>query len=362
MEKDLKALAKDLGAFLREPGSTVACSFLNGRGQETYSFESGQHAGANAKPLTLLDHVGGNPVLACVGRVAFSPQNYRTLVKWIKVANGYFEDLAVPQMSPQDKANYELFVKIGHPILKRVDEVTATMLLPALADGQVGLVLDGKLRSNQWHKAMPKSRKLLPLPELAFVFGVSDTDLLQKAFAEYRAISNELFAKIREANPGFPAFTIPVPHRSPVKNGSIYFYPVPKESRLDPQIVPNAGLTSDVATLSLSPTHSTRLVAKNTLRVNGGPLSDTKRNMSAAVYFDGAAFVDLLSPWVEFGAQMAMNTSPNGQQGAAGPWGDISQQIQTVMEVLKVIRGYTSCTYIEDGKLVVHSEWVIKDL
>ena len=72
------------------------------------------------------------------------------------------------------------------PLFKRLDQVTGTMLLPALADGQVGFVIDAKWTSKQWIKAIPPTEKALPLPEFGIVLGVSNAEQLRKAMTDYR--------------------------------------------------------------------------------------------------------------------------------------------------------------------------------
>src|SRR5262249_17045607 len=42
LRKDMEGLAKDLKKFVPEPGATVALSFLNGRGIESYSYHGGK--------------------------------------------------------------------------------------------------------------------------------------------------------------------------------------------------------------------------------------------------------------------------------------------------------------------------------
>ena len=145
------------------------------------------------------------------------------LVKWLKVGNGYLEEFVVPNLKGEEKEKFEKFSKAMQPLLKRLDEATGKMLLPALADGQVAFVLDAKLTSKQWIQQMPKSDKPLPMLEPAVVAGVSDAALLEKAIGEYRAIVNEFIAKLRELEPkaDIPDFKIPEPDIRKVAAGKI---------------------------------------------------------------------------------------------------------------------------------------------
>src|SRR5262249_34893665 len=144
-------------------------------GHESYAYDWSEHKAVDSsQPLTVLNHVGGSPLLAFVGRTKYQPQNYQMLVKWVKLINQRFEEMALPRLDEGTRAQYEEFAKILHPVLKRIDKATSELLLPALADGQMGLVLDAQMTSKQWHQMMPASDKPLPILEPAIIVGVSD--------------------------------------------------------------------------------------------------------------------------------------------------------------------------------------------
>ncbi|MFL5244431.1 MAG: hypothetical protein ACJ8FY_20210 [Gemmataceae bacterium] len=362
IKADLQDLAKDIKSLMGEPGASMSFSFLSNRGIEGYSYQGGDHKDVEAsKPLTLFDHLGGSPILAVVGRNKYQPENYQMFVKWCKKAHGYVDELVVPKLDPQQKDIYDKVTKLVNPLLGRLDQATGKMLIPALADNQGALVIDGKISSKQWHKELPATEKPMPVPELAIVMSVTDAELLKKAAAEYRAVFNEFFAGLRDIVPdkeSFPEIKIPEPQVEKAKSGTLYFIPLPNELGVDKQIVPTAGLSEKVCALALTKAHAERLLAATPLKVEGGPLADTKRSLAKAVYFSWPAMMDLAEPWVEFGihasgvARMAPNLNPD----------DVVKQVKIGFEVLKVFRVYTSCSYLEDGALVTHSETVIKDL
>lgn len=372
VNKDLDALAADIKKFIGEPGASVGFSFLTDRGSESYSYNYAETTGADgSKPLTLLNHVGGDPICALVGRSKYSPEIYQMLVKWIKTFHSYFEELALPHLNEQDKEKYETFTKIFFPLLKRLDQATGKLLLPALADGQSGVVLDGKIASKKWVKMMPPSEQPMPMLELAIVAGVSDADKLKKAFGEYRSIINDAIAKAREFSPMVPAIEVPEPDTKPLKNGTLYFYPLPEFLGIDAQLLPNGGLSDKVAVLSTSPKQTERVLAKNPLKTNGGPLANLDRPLVAATYLNFPALVDTLSPWLDFGMNFALASrraaAGGGDEGKDDPAAKqqlemISKTVKDVLEIAKCLRRSTSVTYIEDGVLVTHSETVYKDL
>jgi hypothetical protein len=364
LTKDLGDLATDFKSFIHEQGAALSFSFLNGHGQESFSYDWSAHSSVDgSKPLTLLHHLGGSPLLGGVARSKYQPENYQMLVKWIKHLNGYVEDFVVPQLNEAQKGQYEQVMKIFQPLLERLDKATGTMLLPALKDGQTAFVLDAKLESKQWHQQMPASDKPLPLPEPALVLGVSDAELLKKALSEYRAILNEAISKLRDLQPAIPEFQIPEPETKSVPGGTIYYYPIPEALGLDKQISPNAGLSDHVAVLSISQAHSERLLKNTPLKANG-PLADPNKPLAGAVVFDFAGFIGAVGPWIEYAIESQSGSLQ--EAAAANPAipskDDILKQVRTAIDILKCFRGYSGATYFEDKVLVTHGLAVFEDL
>ncbi len=358
LEKDLADFKKSMSAAQAGVGATLLWSFLTDRGTESYQYEyDSQSTLDGSRPLTLLNHVGGNPILAAVGRVKDDPQGYANFSKGIQALYPQLDEIVRSKLEGDRKEKYEKFMKAALPLIKRLDQATAQLLVPALADGQVGFVLDAKWTSKHWFSQMPATDKAMPMPELALVLGVSDADKLQKALAEYREAMNGLIAALREvaADKDVPEFQIPEPMLAKGPGGSYYSYPLPSEAGLDPQVVPTGGLSAQVAVLALSRAHAERLLASRPFKADGTLLADPKRPLMAAGFFNWPALVDAATPWVEFGVG---KTSPLDGQQLDG----ILAQVRTVLEVLKVYRGSVSITYPEGGAVVTHGESLYRDL
>jgi hypothetical protein len=355
--KDLDALSKELKEGEPKTGASLSFGFLSSRGKEAYAYDWSEHPGRDgSKPLSILNHVGGDPLIVAASRSKQDPQAWPRFVRWAKVAYGYFEDYGVPQMKPEEQKSYQDFMKIALPLLKRCDDVTSKMFLPSLADGQTAFVMDAKLSSKQWHNKMPPSPTPIVAPELALVVGVSDAALLQKAMGEYRTLLNDWIKAVQETSPKkVPLSEIPAPETRKIKGGTMFFYPLPEAWGLDKQLLPNAALAEKMAALALSQEHSERLLTPTPLKVSGGPLADLKRPLAGATYINCAGLVDLVAGWSETAAQFA----PAADQEKVA---EVLAQARTVFEVLKVFRSYSSATYFEGDALVTHSEMVITDL
>jgi hypothetical protein len=363
----LKTLTEVTGAVQAagsEVGAAMSFSFLTDRGFEGYSYDHSKHTGLDgSKPLTLLDHLGGNPLIAVVARGKVSVKDYEEGIKALQKVYEQADEIAQDKLKGEDKERYAKAKKDFLPLLERLNETTAKLFIPALEDGQCALVLDAKWKSKQWAKAMPELETALPGPEIGLVFGVSDAESLRKAMAEYREIINDALVKIRTW-PGADKLPedlqIPEPKSEKAKGGTLYYYPLPKELELDPQVAPMAGLSDKVAVLTASKEHAERLLASKPLKVEGGPLAELDRPMVSAAYCDWAGIVDAVSPWVEYGTKIGLERAPGELPENVRK--DVVKQVRTVLQVLKCFRGVSSATTLEDGVLTTHSESVFHDL
>ena len=230
-------------------------------------------------------------------------------MKWIGVGYRYFEEYALPQMKPQQRAQFEKISAQVKPLVGRVDKATRDLLIPALADGQTGLVLDAQLTSTQFIKALPATEKPMPMLEPAIVMGVSNADMLRKAFTEYYAVADDLVEVLK----GIEGSTIPKdfklqhPRVYNLSVGTAYGYPLPAEWGVDNHIQPNAGLSEKVAVLSLSGKHTLRLLQESNPKIAGLALP-TNRPLAAAGGLDFVALVDAAAPWVEYGIDQGRNS------------------------------------------------------
>ncbi|MBI1916167.1 MAG: hypothetical protein HYS12_15750 [Planctomycetes bacterium] len=355
LHKDLTALAKDIETRVPEPGASLSFAFRTERGAESYTYDWARHPDAPAqKALTLLDHVGGNPLIAALGRSSSSGDNYKLLAKWVRVADGYVDELLLPKLDAGSKQHAEQVLKVLRPLGRRFDEVTTKMLIPSL-DGQAGFVLDAKMTSKQWIPQLPNSARPLALPEPSFLYGVRDADLLAKALGEYRQLLNKALKEIAAGQAA--DLEVPPAKTEKIKGGTLYYYPLPGFLGIDERIAPNAGIGEKVAVFSLAPSTTKRLLAKTPFK-GGGLLAKSDRPMISATYVNVKGLFEAIGPWVEYGLETAFDNGalPKEHQES------VLKQVRTVVEVLSVLRSSTSYTTVEGRATVTHSEMVIRDL
>lgn len=363
---DIEKLGDDLKKYLPKPGSAMSFAFMTPTGFEGYSYNWAENSSLDAsQPLTLTNHVGGNPVLAVVTRGKPDPAAFDLLIKWAQVGYGYFDEFVVPKMNADEREKFNQVAIIANPLLARAEKATRELLLPATEDGQIGFVLDAKASSKQWHKEMPASAHALPMAEVAIVVGVNDMDKFKDAFREYRAIADEAVEQIRKLDPkAIPAeFRLPDPERKTTDTGELFTYHLPREAQLDRQIAPTGGVANNVAVAATSPALAERVLANAPLQSNGLLSSGATDSRGMAVYFNWPALVDAATPWVEF----AIRENAPGAEGANAEKdpdsiAEILSQVRTGLEILKCWRTTESVTTIEDGATVTHTMTVLEDV
>jgi hypothetical protein len=242
---DARQLADEIKADLPKHDAQVGFAYLTPQGIESYQYDWTQNKLIDgSKPLPVLTHLGTNPLLAVAMRAQHRPENYERMVKVMAKGRMYFEKYGVPQLNERDKVTYKTIGDIAYPILERMDKVNREMLLPALADGQMALVIDTNLKAKKWHEQMPATAEETAIPMPALVLGVSDAALMDKALGEYRQIINDLITKVRPLAPGAPDIQIPPAEQKKVADGAtIYYYPLADKIGLNKQLAPNSGLS-----------------------------------------------------------------------------------------------------------------------
>jgi hypothetical protein len=362
IEKDLKKLVTQVTANLPKPGALVGFSFLSDRGQESYSYNYAAlgAAAATPKPLTIVDHLGGSPLIAVAGRENDPTPGYLELVKWLKIIYGHL-DAAGKELAPEQVyTQFQQGMEMVLPYLKKFDEITGGQFFPALGEGETALVLDAKWTSKKWFEGFDQKGKDLPLLEIGIVRTVTDAAKLLKAFQAYRDLANEVMAKANDFGANLPEGGLPKPQSKSVSGGTVYYWPLPPAGQ-DKQVQPNVALSDKLFTFSLSVKHSERLLAPTPLTIDGGPLTEKRPVLSAALV-NYAGFFGAIRPWVEnLALPLALEQMPDNAPPGLGKK-DIPAQVKTVLDVLGCLRTYTSVTYREGDATVTHSELVIRDL
>ncbi|MEA1950752.1 MAG: hypothetical protein U9N87_05175, partial [Planctomycetota bacterium] len=361
IRKDAAALIDDIKPFMPQPGAISGIEFITERGIEDICFNWGKYPQMDAsKPLTILEHVGGMPLLAVAGRAKTSPENYDLIAKWVTIGYGYVEKFALPLMKPEDREKYDKLAKAVAPLVERLDGINREKLVPALADGQSALVVEAKLKTKQIHKALPASKEARPMIEPAIVIGLSDVDSFHEAVNQYWELLGDATATVGENLPDKPQIPLSEPTVQSTDVGTICSIELPEQAGLDKQIGLYLGFNESVAVFATNEAQTKRLLAKTKLGV-GGVLTEPGRARSQAVSFNWPDTLTAAMPWIEFGLKMAAakHMDPDDIETQ---YQIIKPQLGTLVEVLSVVRGITSETCVKDGVMVTHVLTEIRDV
>ncbi|HMO36721.1 MAG TPA: hypothetical protein PKA06_11820, partial [Gemmatales bacterium] len=359
LSRDLKELSQDLLTIMEhEPGASMSFSYLTARGEESLQhLYSVDPAIEFTKPLDLWQHVGGQPLLAWLSRSKYKPESWDILVKWMKKLNGYVREYALPELmgiiGKEGVEKVEELLDKLYPIFQELNVTIKTNLLPALADGQVGVVVDNKLQSTQWHKELPVSTRALPLREPALLVAVSDSGKLKTGIAEVRKLFNDAMKEVRTTfSDDFPEIFWPAPESRTVEDHELFWYAFADEFQLDGRLRPSAGLSKKVASLAISNEHALRLLQPVTPILDSVPLQDWKRPLATATYFRISGLVETAQPWLEYTLEF-----PDFEEMKTH-----AEDIKTIISALHYFHSYSSATYVEKNTTVTHSEWHVKDI
>ena len=347
---------EDVKKWVPQPDEAVVVQFWTEKGYEGYCYGGyADPAMDSTKKLSMLDHLGGDPLFAAVNRTKNDPEVFATLVKWIKVGFGYFEQYAVVQMPQDEKAKYQAFMKDAMPLFAKLETSLRTKLIPALSEGQLGIVFDAKLKTKQPHVELTLETAV-PLPEMAILVGVTDAKLLVEGAKDVYNVADGLLGVFRKIEPeAIPDdFKLPLPEEKKESAGTIYAYLLPEAAGVDKNIALNFGVSSNLAVISDSPQFSLKLLKETPLKPQG-VLADTQKPRYAAVTLRWADFIEATKPWLDFLVVLAVENSPSLTPEYVG------DQVHGVAEVLQCLKTVSVEMYLEDGKCVTHSVTEIHD-
>lgn len=367
LEKNLKAMTTDIKGLVPEVGASLSWSKRVPQGIESWVYDWSQNLYTDSsKPLEILKHVGGNPLVVVAGRGKYRPQDYDMLVKWAKTGYGYFEEYGLPQIPADDRANVEMVLDRVMPLWKRFDDIVRTQLMPAGQDGQSALVIDRKIESKQWIGPMPPSDTPLPLFELAIVSGISDADKLKAGVSGIRGIMDDVVKLAKDLNPGeIPDdFKIPDPRSRPLGEGTVWWYDIPAqiqdELALDKQILPHWGLVESVAVVGTSPRQTALIFSGTPFAANSYLREAIEKPLSNVTMVQIGGLLETFVPWIEYGVNLGLQQTQDAtpRMIISGAQADL----KTTLRVLGCLKTYSSFTRTEDKATVTQSLLEIEDL
>ncbi|MFM8435603.1 MAG: hypothetical protein ACKOBP_09745, partial [Planctomycetia bacterium] len=366
----LERVAAGYKKRLPVPGPWMAYSFMSEQGYEGYAWDWSKNLPYDgSKRLDLLEHTGGAPLGAVVFRVKNDPAQFEDIVAWGDMAWRFFAKYLLAKADGDARSKVSLAEKHFGPLVDKLVGTVRTKLLPALADGQIGLVLDAKSRTKRLQAELPQAADPLPLTEPAIVLGLDDPKLFREGMSDLFALNDELVDAVREIDPdAVPAdYRIKDPEKAKVDAGTIWSWAISK-SGLDEQIKPALAVGEDVAVLSLVPKQASRLLADAKLET-GSQLSKFEEPLAAAATLDVAGLVDSIQPWIVYltrygcvqqrdgsvGKDTVLTKDVENEQAT-----DALAQVSVVCEALKSLRVAVAEAAVKGDATVTHWRNVIR--
>jgi hypothetical protein len=359
IEKDLKQLAKEIAAALPAPAARFSCTVRTPRGQETTTYEYGPAPKVPPGPLTVLDHVGGSPLVVIAGHTGEPVAKYRTFVHWLQVFYGHTAGIYGEMFGGEDN-KLQAVMQIVQPFLKRFDEITGSQTLPALGAGTDALVIDAKWTSKNWFPGLDQDGADLPMLELGCVRTVKDSAKFLEALQAYRTLVNDALVKARDTGvPIPPDANVPLAKSQNVGPGTAYHWPI-LSAGPDGVVQPNLGLSDQIVAVSLSLKHTERLLKPTPLPSQNRPLA--QRSVFSTVHVNIAGLIGVARPWIErFVIPRAVaNVPPDAPKGLTAS--EIPGQVKTVLDVMQCLRGVRSISFRDGDANVTRTETIIRDL
>ena len=354
---------------LPEPGPWLGYSFMTDLGYEGYAWDwSKSRTLDGSKRLDLLEHSGGAPVAVLVSRLATDASLLDDLAAFV---TGGWEILDRHVLADADRDRVADVAARLAPLGEKFSTALRSKLVPALADGQVGLVIDSKTKVKRPHRDLPASADPLPLPEPAIVLPLRDAKLFREGLSDVFALSDELVDTLVAIDPDAvpDGYRVPDPEKAKVEAGSIWSFALPN-SGLDDAVRPAIGVGERVAVFSLVPKQAGRLLAGNRLET-GAQLSTFEEPLAAGAALDFAGLVDMLEPWIAYLVRYGSVQQRDGGVDAARELSeaDENQQAQdalrhvdVILDVARCLRAAIAETSVQDDATVTHWRNVIRDL
>lgn len=344
---DLRKVSKEVKSILPEPGAVSSVAYMTATGQEQYVF-SWATGGPTEKPLELLNHLGGSPILGIVVSCPFDVEKYDMMAGWVNTAWGYFGKYGLPQMPEAKQAKIKEAVDLFGPIVADLNKTTREKFLPAFG-GEFAIQLDTELTLS----TIPEVNQPMPMVEPAIILSVKDPKLMDDALKSYGKTIGDALAIVKMAK-------VKLPELATIKGdaGTRYVFSLPAKCSVHTEIKPTVGLGKETLVFAATPEAAERLMKKTPLTY-GGVLTDAKKPRVMAGCFAWKNLLTSARPWIMFAVEESLKErleecplTPN----------EIRSQAETILDVLLVIRKITFESY-RDGKVTIqHSQIEVKDI
>jgi hypothetical protein len=361
-------LLEGYASQMPEAGPWLAYSYLTDTGYAGEEWNWAKNIPWNGSMPLSLDHFGGNPLAVIALRTKTDPKQFEAFVNWTDSLRKFVSNAIASTGDDDVQEGFKTFDEKIVPLGEELTNTVREKFVPALKNGQFGLVLDDKASTTKLQASLPASSKPLPLIEPAIVLSLDDEALFREGLSDIFALSDKLLAVIREIDEdAIPSeYRIPDPEEKDAEGGSLWTFALP-ESELDEQIQLSIGVGKNAAVFSFTPTQAERILTSSPLQLEG----DFSQNLAAAAILDWVAFANLLEPWATYVIRCGGMQQEQGRldpDSTIGPDSeteevtDALEQLATIFDVVRCLKSATAKTSIEEDATVTRWQNRIEDL
>lgn len=321
------------------------------RGYEEFEFGWPGDGTASDRPLSILRHVGKDPLAVVASRSGALLEQYSALSTNVRALYGATRGLVLANLEEFDRGEFDGFEASFLPLFRELDAVLKKDFLPAFDGTESAWVVSvdpGRSELPVWG-ALPRP---LRLPQVSLITEVRDRDAIVRGAERLRLAINRSFRTFVERYPFLDLIELQSPDSRAIEDGLVYSYSSPGLEQWG--FRPHALLTDRHLVLSLSPTHSASLLSES----DALPFAGADAPAIRATYFDHAQFWDVVSGDV---TAMVLKMAEFGGVPREAP-GLVTIHAPVIARALGAIRSYSSVTTIEDGREVRRSRLAMEDL
>ncbi|MFN5468158.1 MAG: hypothetical protein ACK5AM_08595 [Pirellulaceae bacterium] len=360
LEDDLEWLDSEIGQHVPEFKGYTSYSYLIDEGQEGWIQRRSRPVLLDgSKPLTILNHLGGEPMIFLAQRHQYRPEWFGSARKIVQKLRNYLEGLAESEtVSASDAQRLSMLLDEQWPNLEQIANAWQDKFLPGTRDGQFAIAISsGNLAQRRWASLMPESSEALPFPEAMLVTGVSDSQLVEDGFVATYQAANQTVDVLRKINPGsIPAdYSIPLPDHETISTGDRFFYPIPDSCPAPKEMAPQVRLGKQWLSIGYSDVQCGAAQEEVALK-DRAFWWDGSQAMAGASHIHLGKILETLSPWVRYGVGQVfdgdldrnlLERAPESLQLTAG-------ELIEIIEPLKRLGSWTATTEAKDQGSMVH--------
>ena len=368
----LEQLVAGYTSRLPLPGPWLAYSHLTDTGYAGEVWNWAQNLRLDgSQSLDLLEFAGGSPFAALAFRTETDPEAFEAFVAWLASAKDFAVKYLADQADDDAREGFEAFEQHVLPLGGELADTIRSKFLPALKNGQFGLVLDADSTTTKLQQALPTSADPLPIIEPAILLAIDDEAKFREGLSDLFALSDKLLAAIRKIDDdAVPSeYRIPEPTQDEVEGGKLWTFALPG-SGLDEQVQLSIGISEQVAVFSLVPKQAERLLVAKPLQT-AAALSAFDSKLAAAAALDWVGLIDAIEPWAVYLARCGVVQQTTGRldpEATIGPDADTEEstealaQVATILKVARCLKTAAAETSVEGKATVTRWQNRIEDL